>query len=152
MGSVMSAIRDDIDEYEDLCRKYGETPHYKPDAYGNLLLDCYGVHAYELKRRVTAEWVFKQPVAKTGGPSPVPKQVVWKNDIGQEINPGDRVITVATGYSHQIKVREGTFAGVSPTGSPQVRVLQKTWNSKKQVYEHVERKTTLGSGRVFKIA
>lgn len=50
MGSIMSAIRDDIEEYEALCERYGERPQY---SYGSA--DCYGEHAKELKKRAEAD-------------------------------------------------------------------------------------------------
>jgi len=51
MGSINSAISDDMDDYKDLCKKFNEKPQYTPDHYGNMLLDCYGQHANELKKR-----------------------------------------------------------------------------------------------------
>lgn len=56
MGSIISAIHDDMDEYEALCEKYKEKPEYIPDAYGRMLLDCYGSHAESLKRRQMEDW------------------------------------------------------------------------------------------------
>lgn len=153
MGSVISAIHDDMEEYEDLCRKYGETPHRSPDAYGNLLVDCYGQHARLLKQRQQAEWAAQRARTSPAVRQPVtPKPVVYKNDIGQEIRVGDRVITVAQGYCHSIKTRAGIFVGLSPAGSPQVRVMTKRWNSKKRVHVEAERVSTLPAGRVYKIA
>lgn len=46
----MSAIRDDIETYEHLCKKYGETVQY---SHGSP--DCYGKHADELKERSRKE-------------------------------------------------------------------------------------------------
>ncbi len=56
MGSIMSAIRDDIEEYEALCEKYGEKVSYKPTAQGVQLPDCYGDHAAQLKFRSRVEY------------------------------------------------------------------------------------------------
>jgi len=56
MGSIMSAIRDDIEEYEALCAKYGEKVHYKPTAQGVQLPDCYGAHADAMKFRRNVEY------------------------------------------------------------------------------------------------
>ena len=70
MGSIISAIHDDMEDYERLCEKYGEKPRVKPDAYGNRLLDCYGAHATELKRRQRLEWeadCARQDVQDRGG-------------------------------------------------------------------------------------
>jgi hypothetical protein len=50
MGSIMSAISDDIDTYEALCEKYGEKVQH--DHHGP---DCYGKHATELKARNAKE-------------------------------------------------------------------------------------------------
>lgn len=36
----------------------------------------------------------------------------FKNDIGQEVNVGDTVISVASGYNHSTKVRKGVYMGV----------------------------------------
>lgn len=44
MGSIMSAIADDIDHYEWLCTRFGEKTQY---SHGSA--DCYGSHAEELK-------------------------------------------------------------------------------------------------------
>lgn len=54
MGSITSAVSDDIDEYEALCRRYGEEVRYA-SAAGGSTPDCYGSHAEELKRRRAAE-------------------------------------------------------------------------------------------------
>jgi hypothetical protein len=56
MGSIMSAIRDDIEEYEALCAKYGEKVRTKPTAQGVQLPDCYGKHAAEMKFRARVEF------------------------------------------------------------------------------------------------
>lgn len=46
MGSIISAIYDDIHEYEALCDRYGEKIQY---SHGSA--DCYGAHASGLKKR-----------------------------------------------------------------------------------------------------
>lgn len=51
MSDLMSAIRDDINEYIRLCQLYGEKVQYKKDAYGIDTEDCYGEHADSLKKR-----------------------------------------------------------------------------------------------------
>jgi hypothetical protein len=51
MGSINSAIDNDMDDYLYLCKKFNEKPQYSLDAYGNNLLDCYGKHATDLKKR-----------------------------------------------------------------------------------------------------
>lgn len=51
MSDLMSAIRDDMDEYESLCHKYGEEIQYSKDAYNYRMVDCYGKHAEELKEK-----------------------------------------------------------------------------------------------------
>ena len=36
----------------------------------------------------------------------------FTNEIGQTLNPGDKVVAVSTGYGHQVSVFEGVFEGV----------------------------------------
>ncbi len=55
MGSIISAIHDDIEDYQWLCQKYGEKVVTTPDRYGNQLPDCYGPHAKSLEERERAE-------------------------------------------------------------------------------------------------
>jgi hypothetical protein len=55
MGSIISAINDDMDKYKWLCGRYSEQPQYTKDAYGNLLLDCYGEHAQKLENKLRKE-------------------------------------------------------------------------------------------------
>jgi hypothetical protein len=50
MGSIMSAISDDIDEYVRLCEKYNEKVQYSSGS-----ADCYGEHARKLKERNRSE-------------------------------------------------------------------------------------------------
>lgn len=57
MSDIISAIHDDMDEYEYLCEKYNEQPQYKQDNWGNNLLDCYGEHAKDLLNRKRKEWI-----------------------------------------------------------------------------------------------
>jgi hypothetical protein len=56
MGSILSAIHDDIGDYEDLCRKYGEEVQTTPVANGQRLPDCYGAHAKALEERQRREY------------------------------------------------------------------------------------------------
>lgn len=42
------------------------------------------------------------------------------NKLNQMLVPGDRVLSVTTGYSNRVKVREAVYTGVSPSGAPQV--------------------------------
>lgn len=51
MSDIISAINDDMEEYESLCKRYGEKPRYSPDSRGYPLLDCYGKHAEALKEK-----------------------------------------------------------------------------------------------------
>jgi hypothetical protein len=60
MGSIMSAIRDDIDEYEALCEKYGEEVQRKPTVQGIMLPDAYGEHADALKFRSRVEYAMSK--------------------------------------------------------------------------------------------
>jgi hypothetical protein len=36
----------------------------------------------------------------------------FTNSIGQNLNPGDKVVAVTTGYGHNVSVFEGVFEGV----------------------------------------
>lgn len=56
MGDIIKAIYDDIQEYENLCRHYGEKVRMKKTAHDMSLPDCYGKHAKELKHRREKEW------------------------------------------------------------------------------------------------
>ena len=51
MSNMISAIHDDIDEYQDLCKKYGEKPVV--DKHGP---NPYCAHARQLKERQRKEW------------------------------------------------------------------------------------------------
>jgi hypothetical protein len=52
MGSLTSAIRDDILDYVRRCQIFGEDVQYSPDGSP----DCYGSHAEKLsKRNITAQ-------------------------------------------------------------------------------------------------
>lgn len=55
MGDILSAIADDIREYERRCKKYGEEVQIIRSGWGEPSPDCYGVHAEELKRRERRE-------------------------------------------------------------------------------------------------
>ena len=50
MSNVISKIYDDMDRYEALCEKYGETPEY--DDFGP---DPYGAHAKSINKRYYSE-------------------------------------------------------------------------------------------------
>jgi hypothetical protein len=69
MGSIMSAIRDDEEEYERLCRKYGEQPRMKRDARGCLMTDCYGSHAMLLQARQEKEWADQARAQRASQPT-----------------------------------------------------------------------------------
>ncbi len=51
MGNILSAIRDDINEYKSLCEQFNEPIQYSMDAYGYKSPDCYGKHAQTLTDR-----------------------------------------------------------------------------------------------------
>lgn len=36
----------------------------------------------------------------------------FTNELGQEIQPGDPVVYVGSGYNHSVTIRRGTFSGV----------------------------------------
>lgn len=48
MGSILSAISDDINEYRWLCQHFREKVQHERGVYGP---DCYGPHAKLLERR-----------------------------------------------------------------------------------------------------
>ena len=45
MGSSLSAISDDIDDYYRLCKRHGEEVRHSPTHQGYMVEDCYGPHA-----------------------------------------------------------------------------------------------------------
>lgn len=53
MGNIVSAISDDINEYERLCAEYCEPIHMT----GRGIPDCYGTHAKELKSRQSLKYL-----------------------------------------------------------------------------------------------
>lgn len=59
MSDILSAIQDDINEYENLCRRYNEQVQTKLTAFGDRSPDCYGEHAQELKQRLIEETATK---------------------------------------------------------------------------------------------
>lgn len=96
------------------------------------------------------------------------EEIPFTNNIGQTINPGDRVVIVTTGYSHRVHVRTGTYAGKV---NGRVSVFVETdvfgywgpggnnlgWRKAERVgisgsYKKISRRTTLKRNRVFKIA
>jgi hypothetical protein len=96
------------------------------------------------------------------------QSIPYKNSIGQTIFPGDRVISVASGYCHNTSTREGVFAGVV-NGSPSVIVDDTKWGYWNEEGKDVgygrrseqgvtashrpyKRRSTLPLGRVYKLA
>jgi len=55
MSDIISAIHDDMDDYEFLCEKYGERVRMK-----DFEPDCYGAHAKKLEKREQKETLKKQ--------------------------------------------------------------------------------------------
>lgn len=55
MGDILGAIQDDINEYEALCRKYGEKVLTNTNRWGVTSPDCYGKHADALQARKRKE-------------------------------------------------------------------------------------------------
>ncbi len=64
MGSILSAIRDDEDEYYDLCQRYGE-----PSQPGGP----YNAHCNALKKRAREEWEDKNKASFMAAVAPKPK-------------------------------------------------------------------------------
>lgn len=56
MTDIMGKIQDDINEYEALCRKYGEEVVYTQTRWGDKCADCYGKHAQALLERRRKEF------------------------------------------------------------------------------------------------
>jgi len=50
LNPALAKVREDLEEYQLLCVKYGEAPQYK---HGQL--DCYGEHANALRSRLAQE-------------------------------------------------------------------------------------------------
>jgi len=69
MGSILSAIHDDIGDYEFLCEHYGEEVQTKPTANGTMLPNCYGAHAKILKKRLRDEQNEERRLAKLSIPT-----------------------------------------------------------------------------------
>lgn len=55
MGNILSAIRDDIEEYEDRCKRMGEEVVTTVTAQGVRLSDPYCKHARDLEDRERRE-------------------------------------------------------------------------------------------------
>ena len=92
-------------------------------------------------------------------------EVSFTNSIGQVIQPGDRVITIAQGYCHSTKVREGMYLGmVGDSPTCQVTTVGGGWvdsqgnpckyNAQASYERNLKstRRSTLPLGRVYKIA
>lgn len=91
----------------------------------------------------------------------------WTNSLGQTISPGDKVLVIASGYSHSLRIREGTFVG-TVNGNPSVisgHRIWGYWDGDKDLgytkgtalrirpeYKMAQRRTTLPAKRVYKLA
>ena len=88
-------------------------------------------------------------------PQTIFKEKAWTNSIGQVIQPGDDVIFVTTGYSHNVKVRQGRFIGVNEStdtgkvNSQRVEYTGRKYCSGKFVDKIIKTCTYLG--RIYKI-
>ena len=87
------------------------------------------------------------------------------NNLNQMLAPGDRVLSITTGYSNRVKVREAVYKGVSPSGAPQVtwKRASTRWRAPDGTFSSwkpgcaAEKYTadftsTVFSGRVYKLA
>lgn len=64
--------------------------------------------------------------------------VAFTNDIGQVINPGDEVIIVTTGYSHNVSTNRGTYIGLHKNGGAQcVKKVKNSFYAFKDTGERV---------------
>lgn len=64
MSDIISAIHDDMNEYEDLCRRFGEEVVRKWVGYQHLP-DCYSEHAKILVKRAHDEYAAKSAAQRT---------------------------------------------------------------------------------------
>lgn len=98
--------------------------------------------------------------------------MTFTNEFGQTIEPGDKVVVIAEGYSHRIYRYLGTFVRMSKSGYPQVEVLSKKYmwvnketgkelqwfpyGQRRDNWEHqcreVPRLGTYAAGRIYKLA
>lgn len=53
--------------------------------------------------------------------------IPFTNEIGQTLNPGDEVLFIVSGYSHQIDIRLGTYLGIAD-GKVRVSYVQPKQN------------------------
>ena len=108
--------------------------------------------------------------AKKAAKKPKYDQVPFENSIGQRIEPGTRVIAVAQGYSHAIRVREAVYLGLhrSPNGKVSSVVVEAeatvggyflpdgtkaNWNTPNAKYKTymARRKSALPAKRIYAI-
>lgn len=97
-----------------------------------------------------------------------PIEIPFSNDIGQRIYPGDKVVTIASGYGHDISIRTGIYVGLV-NNKPSVIVNEMKYGffdadgknigyyegtklGIKGEQRPIKRRTTLFAGRVYKIA
>lgn len=87
------------------------------------------------------------------------RPMLFKNDIGQMLQPGDPIVCVTTGYSHNVNVRKGVYRGLyvradRPELITSVAVEYEAetydWKFRKMVKSKVKR--SLPAKRVYKIA
>ncbi len=62
MGSILSSIRDDIQEYVDLCKRLDEKVQFMTTAQGTRLPDAYGQHAKSRMARAEEKTKDQKPV------------------------------------------------------------------------------------------
>lgn len=55
MSDSMKAIHDDIESYNRMCRYFGESVRFTRISTGQMVEDCYGPHAKELKKKYEEE-------------------------------------------------------------------------------------------------
>lgn len=84
----------------------------------------------------------------------------FTNEFGQEIQPGDTVVMVASGYNHSVRIRRGTYVGLREDRRGDVEsVVVKypttvtRWASdyKSHWKEDVVKQTTLPLMRIYKL-
>ncbi len=65
------------------------------------------------------------------------EEVSFKNDIGQTINPGDKVVIVTTGYSHKVSTNLATYRGLVNGRASCVKDVREPYNVLKSTGERI---------------
>ena len=63
--------------------------------------------------------------------------VEFTNDIGQVIKPGDEVVIVTTGYSHNVSTNKGTYVGLTNGGASIIKQVKSRYYVLKSTGERI---------------